>query len=84
MKLQKRVKKGKAAARGAAGIASLYWKCRHPPRRKRKELEVPDKQLDNDKTGNSTADDSAPQAGKSRSIKATGPQKTRVGTKRKR
>lgn len=58
MKLQRRFEEGRAAARRAGGVAGLYWKCRHPLERKRKELVVPDKQLDNDKTGNRAADDS--------------------------
>lgn len=52
MRLQRRFKEGRAAARRAGGVAGLYWKCRHPLERKRKELAVPDEQLDNDKTGN--------------------------------
>lgn len=58
MKLQRRFEEGRAAARRAGGVAGLYWKCRHPLERKRKELAVPDEQLDNDKTGNRAADDS--------------------------
>lgn len=71
--------KGKAAARGAAGIACLYWKRRHPPRRKRKELEVPDKQLDNDKTGNSTADEAHRKPGRAEASKPRGRRRLEQG-----
>lgn len=76
MWLQRRFKEERAAARRAGGVACLYWKCRHPLERKRKELAVPDKQLDNDKTGNRAADDSELQTGQEGSIKATGPLET--------
>lgn len=72
MRLQRRFKEGRAAARRTGGVARLYWKCRHPLERKRKELAVPDKQLDNDKTGNRAADDSELQTGRREASKLRG------------